>query len=87
MTPTDGLTIVTLVMAIISMILSSIALWPHWKDSLAVVRDGVLWIALILIVVFVVSGALKRQPKGQGSRSHASSHGSVNEADPGAAVY
>jgi uncharacterized membrane protein YfcA len=66
MTPSEGLTVVTLVVAIISMMLSVIALWPHWKDSMAVVRDGVLWIALIAVVIGVVTGAFKRNQTSPG---------------------
>lgn len=59
-TVTEGLTIVTLVMAIISMALSSLALWPQWKDSLAVIRDVVLWMALVIFLVAVATLGWKR---------------------------
>lgn len=51
MTATEGLTVVTLVVALISMLLSCMALWPQWKDSLAVVRDTVLWMAVVVVLV------------------------------------
>ena len=59
-TASDGLTIVTLVMAIISMSLSCMALWPQWKDSLAMVRDVVLWMAMVAVLVAVVTVSWNR---------------------------
>lgn len=51
MIATDSLMIATLIMSIVSMILSCMALWPQCKDGLVVVRDRVLWIALVAVVV------------------------------------
>lgn len=65
MTPIEGLMVVTLIVAILSMTLSVIALWPKWKESLAMVRDGVLWIALIALVIGVATAALKRDRANQ----------------------
>ncbi len=52
----DGLTIVTLVVASISMILSSIALWPRSREALSFVRDVTLWV--IFLFVFVGAATL-----------------------------
>ena len=56
----EGLTIATMIMAIISMVLSCMALWPQWKDKVAKVRDMVLWMALVAVVVAVVTMAWNR---------------------------
>jgi hypothetical protein len=45
------LTLAALATSIISMLLSMIALWPQWKDQLAVLRDFVLWTALAVFVI------------------------------------
>jgi hypothetical protein len=55
MTPIEGLTVATLIMAILSMLLSSIAIWPQLKHGLVVVRDAVLWMALIVIALAVAT--------------------------------
>jgi MFS superfamily sulfate permease-like transporter len=52
---TDWLNVVTLVVAIVSMVLSSMALWPQWKSSLVKLRDGVLWFALIFVIVAIAT--------------------------------
>lgn len=54
LTLTEGLTLATLVLAIISMTMSIMVLWPQCRHGMAAVRDVVLWMAL----VFVVVGAL-----------------------------
>jgi uncharacterized membrane protein YdbT with pleckstrin-like domain len=59
-TATEGLTIATLIVALISMVLSCMALWPQWKDKVAKVRDMVLWMALVAVVVAVVTMAWNR---------------------------
>ena len=59
-TATEGLTIATMVMAMISMILSCMALWPQWKDKVAKVRDMVLWMALVAVLVAVATVAWNR---------------------------
>ena len=51
MNTSNGLTIVTLIVAAISMLLSSLALWPQWRHALAFLRDIVLWMTLMFIVV------------------------------------
>ena len=51
MSTSDGLTIVTLIVASFSMLLSSLALWPQWRHALAFLRDIVLWVTLVAIVV------------------------------------
>jgi hypothetical protein len=51
MTMSDGLTLVTLIVATISMLLSCIALWPQSKQMLSFVRDVVLWMVLVFIFV------------------------------------
>ncbi len=51
MSKSDGLTIVTLVVASISMLLSCLALWPQWRHALAFLRDIILWAALLFLVV------------------------------------
>jgi hypothetical protein len=59
-TTTEVLTIATLVMAIFSMLLSSMALWPQLKDKLASLRDTVLWMAMVAILVAAVTMGWKR---------------------------
>ena len=59
-TATEGLTIVTMIVAIISMSLSCMALWPQWKDKVAKARDMVLWMALVAVVVAAVTMAWNR---------------------------
>ena len=54
------LTVIALIAAIVSMVLSSIALWPKWKHGLAVVRDVVLWVALAFFVVLLINGRARR---------------------------
>ncbi len=54
-TTTEVLTIATLVMAIISMLLSSMAHSPQLKEKLASVRDTVLWMAMVAILVAAVT--------------------------------
>ena len=51
MATSDSLAIVTLLVAMVSMTLSSMALWPQWKHAVRVLRDVVLWTALVLVVV------------------------------------
>lgn len=51
MTMSDGLTLVTLIVATISMLLSCIALWPQSKQTLSFVRDIVLWMVLVFVFV------------------------------------
>ena len=46
-----GLTILALATSIVSMLFSMIALWPQWRDRLAVIRDVVLWAALALVAL------------------------------------
>ena len=48
------LAVAALLTSIVSMLLSMIALWPQWKDQLAVLRDFVLWTALAVMVVGIV---------------------------------
>lgn len=50
----EVLTLVTLVMAIVSMSISSLALLPHVKPGLAVVRDAVLWGAMVAIFLAIL---------------------------------
>jgi hypothetical protein len=54
------LTVIALIAAIVSMVLSSIALWPQWKHGLSVVRDLVLWAALVFVVVMVLNVRTRR---------------------------
>jgi large-conductance mechanosensitive channel len=54
------LTVIALLAAIVSMVLSSIALWPQWKHGLSVVRDFVLWAALVFVVVIVLNAQARR---------------------------
>ncbi len=56
----QGLVTTALCMSIVSTILSVVALWPHLKDRLSVVRDVVLWIAVIAIGVTLLF-AFQRQ--------------------------
>ena len=46
---------VTLILASISMLLSTLALWPQWRNALAFLRDIVLWATLVFIVVGVAT--------------------------------
>ena len=55
MTLSDGLTLVTLVVATISMLLSCIALWPQSRQMLSFVRDVVLWLVLVFVFVAVAT--------------------------------
>ncbi len=57
----ESLACLALVMSVISMVLSSIALWPQWKTGISVVRDFVLWAALIFVVVGVLNVFWRKQ--------------------------
>ena len=50
----DGLEIATFVMATMAMIMASAPHFPRFKQSMVFVRDTVLWVALVLIVAFVI---------------------------------
>ena len=50
-----NLTLITLVVATMSMLLSAMALWPQWKHGLAFIRDAVLWTALVVVVIGVAT--------------------------------
>ena len=53
----DGLTVVTLVTATVALAMSCMALWPHCKGGLAVIRDALLWFVLVVVVtVFGFAG-------------------------------
>lgn len=51
----SNLVILALVMSALSLMLSSVSAWPSWKDSLATVRDAILWIALIFVLVGIAN--------------------------------
>lgn len=55
MQPQESLATAALIMSIVSTTLSVVALWPHLKERLSVVRDVVLWVALagIAVALFV----------------------------------
>lgn len=55
MTISDGLTLVTLIVATISMLLSCIALWPQSKKVLSFARDVVLWMVAVFVFVGVAT--------------------------------
>ncbi|HEY6562930.1 MAG TPA: hypothetical protein VIY86_00410 [Pirellulaceae bacterium] len=38
-----------LLLSLLALVLSAVALWPQYKDRLAVVRDVILWIALAIV--------------------------------------
>ena len=48
-----GLNIVTLIMCILTLAMASAALMPQIKQALALLRDGLLWLMLISVIVFV----------------------------------
>jgi len=50
----EVLMIITLIMAMISMTLSSLALLPHLRPGAVIVRDAVLWGALVVVFVSLV---------------------------------
>ncbi|MCP4189878.1 MAG: hypothetical protein GY768_04540 [Planctomycetaceae bacterium] len=47
------LTVVSCVTSTLTMIIVSIAILPHLKTGLAVVRDAVLWASLVLVLALV----------------------------------
>ncbi len=49
------LAILALATSVVSMLLSMVALWPQWRDQFAVLRDVVLWAALAVVVIGLVS--------------------------------
>ena len=51
----DGLTLITLAVATISMVLSCVALWPQSRQMLSFVRDVVLWLVLVFVFVAVAT--------------------------------
>ena len=53
MQPHQPLVMAALVMSVLSTTLSIVALWPHLKDRLSVVRDVVLWIAVVGVAVTI----------------------------------
>ena len=55
MTTSDFLTLVTLVLASVSLLLSSIALWPQSRQVLSLVRDVVLWMVLVFVFVGIAT--------------------------------
>ena len=61
----ESLACLALVMSVISMVLSSIALWPQWKNGISVLRDIVLWAALIFVVVGTLNILWRKQTTGQ----------------------
>jgi len=64
----QGLSIVALTTSILSMLLSMVALWPHWRERLAVIRDVVLWVALAIVVagLFQLGWSRSMVPPGGG---------------------
>ena len=47
------LTVVTCITSTMTMIIVAVAILPHFKSGLAVVRDAVLWASLVLILAIV----------------------------------
>ena len=47
----ESLNLATLIVALMSMTLSCMALWPQCRDGVALIRDAILWAALIAVVV------------------------------------
>jgi hypothetical protein len=54
------LTMATLAIAIVSMLMSMIALWPQWREQFAVLRDFVLWGALVLVAAILLNASWSR---------------------------
>lgn len=50
----EVLTIITMIMSMVSMVLSSLALLPHLKPGATMVRDAVLWAALVVVFLSLV---------------------------------
>ena len=48
--PPETVAILALGVAALSLTMSCVALWPQLKNGFAILRDGVLWIALIAVV-------------------------------------
>ena len=57
------LMIATLIISIISMLMSMIALWPQWREQFAVLRDFVLWGALVVVAAIVLNVGWNRAPR------------------------
>lgn len=66
------LTLAVLATSIVSMLLSMIALWPQWKDQLAVLRDFVLWTALAVFVIGLLGVNWRRSVEKYNSQETAS---------------
>ena len=47
----EVLTVITFVTSSITMIIAVVAVFPRMKDGVAIVRDAVLWIAMVVLVV------------------------------------
>jgi hypothetical protein len=60
MQPYQPIVMAALIMSILSTTLSIIALWPHLKDRLSVVRDAVLWIAVAAVAFAMFLSYQKR---------------------------
>jgi hypothetical protein len=76
------LTVAALVCSIVALLVSLSAAFPGLKDLLAVIRDGVLWFALVLVlggVGFVVWQHLEKTPKLQ---TRPATSASVEQASP-----
>lgn len=50
----EVLTTITLIIASVSMVLSSLALLPHLRPGAAMLRDAILWAALVVVFVSMV---------------------------------
>lgn len=58
-----NLTSVALVMSMVSACLSIVALWPVLKDRLSVVRDAILWMAVIAVAGTMLMMLLNESPE------------------------
>jgi|GEM_PF-6294082 hypothetical protein len=51
----EALTIVTLVTSTITMVITCLALLPQVKQGMVIVRDAVLWAAMVVLLVVIAS--------------------------------
>jgi hypothetical protein len=78
---TEIMLVVTLAMSTLSLVMASVALLPQLKEGIAIVRDAVLWGALVALLIVVAAvgwlrlankrGVQPDQPNGE-SRQQAS---------------
>lgn len=73
MTLHEILTIITCLTSTVTMFMVGVAILPHFKNGLAIVRDAVLWASLVVIIIVMGWVGIQQFMSRGGSQAEAES--------------